>query len=286
MTCRYDRASEQYLDDGQPCTHDDYGDPTRHCTARRSCAVHVGADELTCPRCIGRTRGNLRRIVDLSALVMVAALEATTTDTDAANLAGPAANPRAWSERRIASRAFLAAYAALGRITEAQHLAARANMADDDDQHPYSVLGRWDMMIREDYDHPSDTAVTVANAAAYLERQLPRIANDPEQDFRLFAREIRDCAQHLETVLATRLQPERGAPCPDCVAAEDVNPKHVRLVRHFGHWCDAEDCTRIHYSDDSGDRWVCPRDRDHWWSHEDYTRWIEERRRFIRKQGA
>lgn len=284
MTCRYDRTAEDYLDDGEPCTTDEYGDPTNHCTARRSCAVHIGPDELTCPRCIGRVRANLRRIVDLSALTMVAALEATTVDTAAANLAGPAAHPRAWSERRIASRSFLATYAELGRITEAQHLAARLNMADDDDQHPYSVLGRWDMMTREDYDHPSDVPVSIANASAYLERQLPRIAQDPEQDFRLFAREIRDCAQHLEAVLATKVRPERGAPCPECTSEETgVGP---RLVRRFGHWCDAEDCTRIHYDDDAGDTWRCPKDHDHEWSHEAYTNWVEERRLHIRREGA
>lgn len=284
-TCRYDQAAEDYFIDGQPCVTDDYGDPTNHCTARRTCSVHIGADDLTCPRCIGRTRNDLRRIVDLSALTMVAAIEAATVDTEAANLAGPAAHPRAWAERRIASRAFLATYAELGRITAEQYLAARTNMADDDSQHPYSVLGRWDMMIREDYDHPSDQNVTVANAAAYLERQLPRIAQDPEQDFRLFAREIRDCVQHIEAVLSTKLRPERGAPCPDCVADGNVNPKHVRLVRHYGHWCDAEDCTRIHYLDEGGDVWRCPRNREHEWAHEAYTNWIEARRQHIR-EGA
>ena len=42
------------------------------------------------------------------------------------------------------------------------------------------------------------------------------------------------------------------------------------------HWCENEDCQKLHYADDSGDRWVCPRNRDHWWSEEDYRRWVAD----------
>ena len=269
-TCRFDKAVEEYrTTDGEPCLTDEYGDPTRHCTARRTCSVHIGPDELTCPRCIGRTRADLSWIVNLSALMATAALSAGV-DSEAANLAGPAADPEAWSWRKIAARQ--------GR---AWHLSL---VEDDDEHHPYLVLGRWDLMLREDYEHPSDKAVTIANAASYLSRQLHRLANDPDQDYGQFAREIRKCRDHLEAVLATSRRVQRGAPCPECTTKDTgVGP---RLVRRFGHWCNDEDCDRLHYDDDSGDIWVCPRDRDHWWSHEDYSRWIEERRRYVQRHGA
>jgi hypothetical protein len=131
------------------------------------------------------------------------------------------------------------------------------------------------MMLREDYEQPSDTAVSIANAAAYIDGQLGRVAQDPEQDFALLAREVRKCRNHLERVLHTAMLKQRGAPCPDCTSEESgVGP---RLVREYGHWCDDEGCERLHYLDDSADRWTCPRNRAHSWDVDAYTNWIEER---------
>tara|TARA_R100000655_G_scaffold92848_1_gene134066 strand:+ start:17196 stop:18032 length:837 start_codon:yes stop_codon:yes gene_type:complete len=275
VSCRYDREANDYLTaDGEPCETDEYGDPTRHCTARRTCSVHVGEDELTCPRCIARTRANLRRIPTLDALLLPVAV-ANGADSTAADLAGPAAQPRDWTERRIAMRSHLAAWSDRGRITERQYVHARHAMDETDDRHPLNVLGQWDLMIREDYDHPSQERVTVANAADYLDRQLARIANDPDQDWALMSTEIRKTRRYLERVVSLAAAPERGAPCPDCTSEETgVGP---RLVRHYSHWCDDETCERIHYDDDTADQWICPRDRGHVWSHADYERWIEER---------
>lgn len=262
MSCKYDRTAGEYLTpDGEPCRTDDYGDPTRHCTARRTCTQHVGPDELTCARCIGRARTNLRRIPVVSRLMMLVALE-DGVNSEAANLAGPAADPEAWSWRKVAARQ-----------GKSWHLSL---IEDDDEEHPYLVLGRWDLMLREDYDQPSDEPVSIANAAAYIESQLGRVAQDDGQDFPLLAREIRKCRQHLERVLRTAQSRQRGAPCPDCTSEETgVGP---RLVREYGHWCEDEACERIHHTDDSDDRWVCPRNRDHWWDVESYANWIEERR--------
>ena len=172
-------------------------------------------------------------------------------------------------------RSHLATWERVGRITEEQHIHARAAMEDDDERHPYSVLGRWCLMIAEDYGHDLPT-LTVASAADYLDRQLARIANDPEQDWPLFAAEVRKCYRHLETVVALASHVERGAPCPDCTSEETgVGP---RLIRQYPHWCEDEACERIHYEDDSADMWVCPREPKHRWTHEAYSNWIEERR--------
>lgn len=280
--CRWDREREEYLRDGEPCKRDDYGDPTHHCTARRTCANHIGRGELTCARCIGRTRTDVRVIRDLAALMLPVAIGAGV-NSEAANLAGPATDVRGWSERRQAMRAHLDTWAALARITDRQHLHARATMEDDDEQHPYTVLTRWQMMLAEDYAHPLPAKLTTATAADYLDRTLPRLAQDPEQDFALFAREMRTCRNHLEGVMANGRQPERGAPCPDCLDQERV----VRMAREYGHYCDDPQCERqYHHTDETGDRWVCPADRDHWMTAEGYAEWLRERTEARRTTSA
>lgn len=273
MSCKWDRETEAYLNDGEPCKVDDYGDPTYHCTARRTCSVHVGPHDLTCARCVGRTRALLRHIPTLATLVVPIAVTAGV-DSEAANMAGPAADPARWSDRRVAMRSHLATWERFGRISEQQHLHARALMEDDDEHHPLTVLGRWALMIAEDYGHELPT-LTITNAADYLGRTLTRIANDDEQDFPLLARELRKCHQHLELVVALAVRPERGAPCPDCTSEGTGVP---RLVREYAHWCEADDCERMHYADDSEDRWVCPRDRSHTRTVDEYSNYLTERR--------
>lgn len=280
MTCRWDHDTNDYLNNGEPCRVDDYGDPTKHCTARRSCSSHVGRDELTCARCMGRTRSHLRRIPLLATLMMPVALGAGV-NSQAANLAGPAADPEAWSWRKIAARQ-----------GKAWHLSL---IEDDDEQHPYTVLVRWAQMIAEDYGHDAPEVWTVSNAAAYLERQLPRIAQDGGQDFPLMTTEVRRCRRHLETTMTDGDAAERGLVCPECLAAmrdkraelaergvpEGEWPKMSapKLVRRYSHWCEDPECRQqFHSTDDSQDRWVCPRDPAHVWDVESYDKYLTERR--------
>lgn len=260
--CRYDAETDGYLIGGQPCERDEYGDRTHHCQSAR-CSNHVGYGEITCARCVHRVRMTLRRLADLSALLLPAAI-AGGVNSEAANLAGPAADPEAWAWRKVAAKQ-----------GKAWHLSL---IEDDDEQHPYSVLGRWEMMIREDYGQPSDEPVSIAGAADYLGRQLHRIAQDPEQEFALLAKDLRKCRDHIERVMSTASYSERGAPCPECTdEASGVGP---RLKRRHGHWCEDPECRKEHhYLDDSGDEWVCPRDKAHAWDHEEYTRWVEERKK-------
>jgi hypothetical protein len=104
VSCRWDKDAEDYLlPDGEPCKVDDYGDPTTHCTARRTCSQHVGHGELTCARCIGRTRRALRQIAQLYALMLPQALN-DGVSSEAANLAGPVADPEAWMWHQVARR--------------------------------------------------------------------------------------------------------------------------------------------------------------------------------------
>jgi hypothetical protein len=205
---------------------------------------------------------------------MIPVAATTTVDSEAANLAGPAADPRGWSQRRIANRGHLAAWARSGRITEQQHLQARANMEDDDERHPYNVLTRWAMMIAEDYDHELP-ALNVSSAADYLGRHLAHIAQDADQDFPLMLAELRKCRRHLESVLSTVAVKQRGAPCPRCTDPDvGVGP---RLLLTPGHWCDDEACTKVHYDTNEGDAWVCPRNTTHTWTEVGYRSWVEDR---------
>lgn len=260
MSCRYDREAKDYLKpDGDPCRTDDYGDPTRHCTARRGCAMHIGDGELTCARCVGRTRTDLRQIAGLAALMLPEAIARGSVECEAADLAGPNADPAVTSWRRIDT-----ARMSGGLIGD--------GIEDTD---PTNLLGIWQLALSEDYGHPLPDRITLGTAVAYLERTLHVVAQDEHQDFPLLARELRSCRGRLEAVLRNSRSNERGAPCPECTSDETgVGP---RLVREYAHWCEDEDCEKFHYADDSADRWVCPRDRGHWWDIEAYSNYVEER---------
>lgn len=276
-SCKYDRDQGDYIrPDGHPCRHDDYGDPTHHCTHRLTCTEHVAPHEQTCARCLGRTRTDITRIPQLHARMPEEAEDAGV-NSEAMNLAGPAANPATFAARRNIDKQWIRDHIPEERWERAMAVL----LASDDEHHPLAVLGRWDMITRQHYGHNTDRPVTVANAADYLARQLDRMAQDPRFDFAKFGRETRRCRNHQERILAENEARDRGAPCPECTSDETgVGP---RLVREWGHWCTREDCTRLHYLDETGDQWVCPRRPElHRWEHADYERWIVERRRYVR----
>lgn len=243
-----------------------------HCTLGRNCTWHLEDGQLTCGRCLAAVRRHLRRIGDLSALMLPAAID-NGVNSEAANLAGPAADYDTLIARRVIDQRWIDQ-----QIPERNRIrAADALIEDDDEHHPYNVTTRWQMMLSEDYRHPLPKRLSITGAVDYLDRNLHRIAQDDEQDFPLLGRELKKCSQHLEAVLRNDNKPERGAPCPSCTSeATGVGP---RLRREYAHWCKDEECERFHHDDDEADVWQCPRDSEHWWSHEDYTRWIEERKK-------
>lgn len=219
--------------------------PKTHCALFGKCANHVdvAAGIVTCPGCIGKVRGDLAAVVDLSTQLLDEAIE-KGVDSEAAVLHGPAAHPEAFAWRRAA------------RAKREGLLLS--DLEADDERHPYLVLGRWDLMIREDYGPATDLEITINRAHDYLSGQLGRIAQDDDQDFEQFAREIRTCRTHLETVLGDSRKPELGVPCPACREGDEENPP--RLVKKY------------QSGDRSGasDEWVCPWDSAHKWSEADY----------------
>lgn len=222
--------------------------PEDHCTARERCGRHVAPTELTCGECIGKTRRDIAQIVELSALMLGEAI-VRGVNSEAANLAGPAADPEGWRAHQEHRRQDLNAIA----DPDAFEAALKSLLADHDPLHPLTCLGWWEMAIREDYGPATDQRITVASAAGYLDRMLPRIANDPHQDFPQFAQEIATCRAHMEAVLHDSRQPERGAPCPNCPQPAP------RLSKRY----DDEDRTG------ASDRWTCPECLS-WWSEADY----------------
>lgn len=258
-SCRYDRDRDDYFlpDDGAPCRVDDYGDPTVHCTARRTCTQHIGRGDQTCGRCIARARSNLRWVVDLAALMLPQAMAVGDVNSEAANLAGPATSVEQWIERRVAMRSYLAYWHAIEEITVKQYLHAREDMEDDDEQHPTTVLTRWESTIREALGHDPAARPTLTAAATYLDDKLHHAAQHPDVDFGDLTRELRACKTHLESVIRNSHMGERGANCPECYAQVKSPP---RLVKKYATW----DTTG------ASDTWRCPRVPDHVWSEADY----------------
>ena len=281
MICRYDTQAKAHLIDGEPCKRDEHGNPVRHCRARVRCTSHLGWDEYACPECAGKTRANLESIVDLMALMPDEAVE-RGVDSEAANIAGPHAD-------------FVSAgWRLVNQGVPGDKVRDELDMLD-----PYTCLTYHERVIREEMNHDGLTLVspTVSDSAGYLMWVLTDLTRSEEgaEMLRGLLGDTMRLRRHMEAVLLDSRTPERGAPCPACVDVlaelraqleadgvpkeEWAKGKAPRLVRVYSHWCDREACEKIHVADDSADVWRCPQDETHEWSHETYTRWVEERER-------
>lgn len=254
-TCTYDAVRgwctpEHLRDcaDGQcrgcrPCAED-------HCELNGRCGNHVEHDAgiYTCPSCIGKVKRNVRQIVDRYA-ELPEEIEAKGVDSEALNLHGPAASAEQLAARRRweLSR---------GWCDFPRTLAA------DDPHHPYAVLGRWDLAMRESYGPATDLFITISRAADYLTGPvIEQFAHTRE--FEDFARDVSRCLAHLETVLSDSREPEKGAPCPTC-RDEQPAEKAPRLRKRYGADVRGKD-----------DTWHCPIEPAHWWSETDYRTRID-----------
>lgn len=270
-TCRFDRDTKTHLTREhmpecadtscrgcRPCTHEE-GNPVRHCRTRLRCTSHLGWTEQTCPECLAKIRGNLSAIVETLALMPAEAIE-QGINSEPANLAGPHAD-------------YVTAQWRLINADRAGQPVDELDMRD-----PYTCLTMHERTIREDLGHDEETLVSasIAASAGYLAWVLTDLARLEDGVLTLTALlgDTSRLRMHMESAMRDGRTPERGAPCPACV--EEGNPPQ-RLTRAYGHWCTAVGCTRLHYLDSSGDTWRCPVDPEHEWSHEDYSRWVEER---------
>lgn len=259
-----------------------------HCELNGRCPNHVerGAGVYTCPSCIGKARRTVRDIVTRYA-ELPAEYEFVGVESEVLNLHGPAAYPGQWAERRAR---LIRVYAERGWCDFPKHGA----LAPDDEHHPYSVLGRWDMFVRERWGPPSDLLITVSRAADYLSGEvLGTFAHT--QEFEDFTKDVGACLSHLEDVLALSERPEQGAPCPTCrleldgrrAACEEPEcdrcrekaPRLVkRLAEHPPGWLDkGEVCEVVGCKTCAGDfdTWHCPDDAAHHWDHVSYRQRVD-----------
>lgn len=233
---------------------------------RGSCPSHVhhSSGLVTCADCIRRTRKDLTAIVELYAVLAYDA-RADGVDSEAMYLIGRAAAPEQYAERR----------ARLGALYERQgwcEWPRAETFRPDDPHHPYAVLARWDLALREQgWLGRSDLLITVSSAASALQCALE--SGFPHGDeFETFAREIRECRAHLEAVDHDDRQADLGRPCPTCVLEHGVGPRlRKRYSRHAwakpGQRCTDPDCSTC---DGDHDAWHCPDFPAHAWTEADY----------------
>lgn len=277
-------CDDRGCDGCKPCEHD-------HC-ALFGCPQHVNVDVgiITCPSCIGEFRDTVHEVEALTTLVSVE-LE------HAAAIEQPVTGPLApiWTFRDITDIATLAGpYAAPDQVDARE--TARGWCEWPRIIHPLDVLDRIERDLRVEYEQqptdedeaqwpmPHTVQVNVlTRTCAYLIRMLEgRFPHD--EPFERTFRELKKLRVHLEGVLSDSRKPETGVQCPTC-AAGLAGRKAPPLRKRYGHWCEDPNCEREHVSvvtgkdgivrpDTSKDEWVCPVNRDHVWSDEDYRKFV------------
>ena len=134
-------------------------------------------------------------------------VETRGVDGEAMNLLGPAADPEA--------RGHLEASVLAGRVPpeylETVH----------DDLHPTFVTERWGSVYREAFEHDEPTGrVDLGDELGYLGRNLTYMAGFEHVPFEDFARDLRRCVAHLESVLHDSNRGERtNIDCLTCGGA-------------------------------------------------------------------
>jgi hypothetical protein len=238
-------CADAYCKGCRPCGED-------HCAMRGRCPNHVqhAAGVITCPECIGKVRGDLVAIENLHASMSVEAMFAAAgVESEAANMAGPAAAPEQFATRRDFMQARDHARGWCD-FPKDEHLDA------DDPHHPFTVLASWEGRLREKYGPATDLFVTVSRARDYLTTLLAGPFPHGEE-FEEFAADLVRCRSHLEGVAHDSRTPELGRSCPTCSTMEKAGPRlRKRYARH----------------DRSGisDTWHCSNNPAHWWSEQDY----------------
>lgn len=178
-----------------------------------------------CAECLAETRETLHDIARMCDS-LPEEVESRGINGEAMMLLGPAADPEA--------RGHLEASVLAGRVP-ADYLDTA-----DGELHPLFVLGTWDMIWRDALEHDEASGVlTIVVAVDYLDRQMTYMGGYGLVPFEDFARDLRQCRTHLESVLHDGEQVDRGAPCMTC---------RVPLERVWG-------------KAGNDDGWACPRCR-------------------------
>lgn len=121
---------------------------------------------------------------------------------EAMMLLGPTADPEA--------RGHLEASVAAGRVPSDYLDAA------DGDQHPTFVLLTWQMMWRDALEHDDAKDSELTTAVAYIDLTMGYMGSFEFVPFEDFAKDLRRCVVHLESVLHDGEQRDEGVPCLKC----------------------------------------------------------------------
>lgn len=172
-----------------------------HC---RVCGIEH--NEHTCPGCLDAARESLSEIARLCD-ALPDEVEHRGVDGEAFVLLGPVADPEA--------RGHLEASVRAGRVPP-EYLEVV-----DNEQHPEFVAERWGSVYREAFDHDEPIGrVNLADELGYLDRNLTYMATWPHVPFEDFAKDLRRCVAHLESVLGDSERGERtNIDCLDCGGA-------------------------------------------------------------------
>lgn len=187
----------------------------------------------TCAECLAETRANLHEIGRLCN-ALPEEVQHRGVEGEAMMLLGPATNPEAWGHREASALA--------GRISSDYLNDARNEL------HPLFVLGSWDMVWRDALEHDDASAMSLPVLVDYLDSNLSYMGGYEHVPFEDFAKALRQCVNHLESVLHDGEQIDEGVPCLKCERP---------LTRTWG------DGKRE-------DGWECKRCRE--WSNEDQYR--------------
>lgn len=221
--CRYDFSGERLLlthlrecntsgcPGCEPC-------PARHCQLPGCPGRHLADHEpWVCAKCVGHIRGTLSQILTLSGRLLTEAVH-QGIESEAAMLAGPAADPQLYGYRKRCS-------------LDSDRTMLDFHHTNRDEPHPLWVVESWDRMVVERLDQTRGQRTTLAGYVAYLGGQLTDLARDPEFPMDEMARELRQTRAHLEDVLRDGIRHQRGAPCTVCGQANLLKQYDELVVR-------------------------------------------------------
>lgn len=251
--CRYDgrenpRLTRDHLEDCEdgackgclPCGH-------AHC---RVCGKeHVDG---SCVACTGEAREDLHAIRDMCRNLASEVIH-RGVDSEAFALLAPAADPEAWGHITTSLKVgrLPVGYLRCDRCKNVYPCEKHA----DGELHPLFVLASWEDVWREALDHETDARASISEAARYLDQQLTYMAGYEHAPFEDFARDLRRCRNHLESVLHDGEQVEVGAACIKCQEKFDIGvPQHKCYRGRELPWSTNERPALAHE-----DGWACPR---------------------------
>lgn len=261
MNCTWDGETWTSAD-GTACNRD-------HCAMRGRCSGHVDhrAGVYTCGGCVGRVRKDLAKIAHRCQALHFDAIN-DGIDSEAMNLIAPSSTPE-----QVAAKTALEERRGYCNFPR--------TIPESDEHHPYFVLGRLDMALRETYGPRSDLLVSVATANDYLVTLLARPEFVNGDEFEATAREIKNLRVYLEGVDHDSQEPELGRPCPTCAEGwTEGEPKAAKLRKRYashpgykpGQRCDKAHCRTCEGDDDA---WHCPTEPAHAWTEAEYRRSVD-----------